>query len=143
MGEGRDSSCCCSSSSHSSSSSRRQNQQERRHTYAHVFWRMCATQHRFDFSMLACTISLPVPSLTCLPAVARLPFQPPSWLANNVTHRGLPGDDVRDCGALFLYILCTTFCKLNLAQGAPWAPSRASERAMRPQPAAYDENKNK
>jgi len=50
-------------------------------------------------------------------------------------HRGLPGDDVRDCNALFIYILCTTFWKLNLAQACSWSPSRAAERAMRPQQA--------
>jgi hypothetical protein len=62
-------------------------------------------------------------------------------MANNLTHRGLPGDDKRDCGALFLYVLCTTWCKVNLAQACGWSPSRAAERAMKPQPAAYDQDK--
>lgn len=82
----------------------------------------------------------------CLPvcAVARLPFQPFGFIANNITHRGLPGDDIRECSALFIYILCTTFCKMNFAQGCPWSPSRAAERAMKPHPAADDpDNKAK
>jgi hypothetical protein len=86
--------------------------------------------------------------MTCLScasvcAVARLPFEPLSFIANMITHRGLPGTDLHDCSALFIYILCTTFCKLNFAQGCSWSPSRAAERAMRPQNASYDPDKNK
>ena len=36
--------------------------------------------------------------------VARLPFVPISFLSS-ITHRGIPGDDLTQCSAIFLYII--------------------------------------
>jgi hypothetical protein len=59
-------------------------------------------------------------------------------MANLLTHRGLPGTDLTECSALFLYLLASMFFKMSLTAALGWGPSRASERAMRAaqQPAA-------
>lgn len=38
--------------------------------------------------------------------VARLPFTPPAFVQRHVTHRGLEGDDPRECSHFFIYMLC-------------------------------------
>jgi Integral membrane protein EMC3/TMCO1-like len=45
--------------------------------------------------------------------LARLPFMPFSFITG-ITHRNLPGDDMRDAGILFIYALCSLAIKPNL-----------------------------
>lgn len=76
-------------------------------------------------------------------AVARLPFTPPTFIANLFTHRGLPGSDLTEASALFLYLAAALFWRANLAALGGWGPGRAAERLMRPQPQPIDESKYK
>ena len=53
--------------------------------------------------------------------MARLPFEPLSFLTN-MTHYGLPGQDMRDCSVIAIYIMMTQsirvyFVKLLGLQG--------------------------
>jgi hypothetical protein len=79
-----------------------------------------------------CCLCVP-PPLHSSCAVARLPFEPPGFLASSFTHRGLPGSDMSECSALFLYILTSMFLRLNISMACGWSPSRAAERLMRAQ----------
>ena len=45
--------------------------------------------------------------------LARLPFVPFSFMTW-LSHRNLPGDDMRDAGILFIYGLCSLAIKPNL-----------------------------
>ena len=51
--------------------------------------------------------------------VAKLPFQPFSLLAN-ITHRGLPGDDMTDCGMMFIFILGSIVFRQNIQRIFGW-----------------------
>ena len=55
-------------------------------------------------------------------AVARLPFEP--WgFVSSLTHRGLAGTDLRECSALFFYILSAAFVRTNLHKYLGIAPA--------------------
>ena len=45
--------------------------------------------------------------------LARLPFVPFSFV-QSVSHRGMPGVDMQDCGMMFVYMLCSMAIKPNL-----------------------------
>lgn len=68
---------------------------------------------------------------------------PPTFLANWATHRGLPGTDLTECSALFLYLMSAIFWRPNVSTLFGWSPSRAAERLMRPQPQPVDADKYK
>lgn len=57
--------------------------------------------------------------------VARLPFQPISWI-QGLSHRNLPGEDYYECSFIFLYILCTMSVRQNIQKMLGFAPSRAA-----------------
>lgn len=64
--------------------------------------------------------------------VARLPFFPPAFL-QRMTHNGLAGDDMLDCSALFVYVLCGLAVRTNVAKYLNLGPSRAVSAIMSPQ----------
>lgn len=45
--------------------------------------------------------------------VAKLPFEPISFL-QNVTHRGINGEDATDCSYIFIYILSALIFRANI-----------------------------
>merc|ERR1719357_754125 len=57
--------------------------------------------------------------------VAKLPFEPISWL-HGISHRNLLGNDYTDCSFIFLYILCTMSIRQNIQKMLGLAPSRAA-----------------
>ncbi|XP_071802385.1 calcium load-activated calcium channel-like [Asterias amurensis] len=57
--------------------------------------------------------------------VAKLPFEPISWL-HGISHRNLLGSDFTDCSFIFLYILCTMSIRQNIQKLLGFAPSRAA-----------------
>ncbi|KAF8072969.1 tmco1 [Scenedesmus sp. PABB004] len=61
--------------------------------------------------------------------VARLPFHPPGFIAA-VTHRGVAGDDMTECGAAFVYAMSLAYAKAVIDKAAGWSPSRATNRLM-------------
>ena len=54
--------------------------------------------------------------------VAQLPFEPFSLL-QNITHRGLPGHNARDCSMTFLLIMCSMSLRTNLKKYLGFAPN--------------------
>ena len=61
--------------------------------------------------------------------VARLPFDPPGFV-QGISHRGLVGEDMRDCSMAFLYMLCSMSIKQNISKALGFAPPRAATAAM-------------
>lgn len=59
---------------------------------------------------------------------ARLPFAPPG-IFQRITHGNLPGDDLYDCSALFIYILCGMCVRGNLNKALGQGPTRAAKNA--------------
>ena len=57
--------------------------------------------------------------------LARLPFQPFSLIAG-MSHRGIPGVDARDCGIIFIYVLCSMCIKPNLQHLLGHAPPKTA-----------------
>lgn len=57
--------------------------------------------------------------------LARLPFTPFSFMTW-MTHRNLPGNDMRDAGIIFLYALCSLAIKPNLQKLLGHEPPRAT-----------------
>mmetsp|Transcript_43190 Transcript_43190/g.52367 ORF Transcript_43190/g.52367 Transcript_43190/m.52367 type:complete len:176 (-) Transcript_43190:168-695(-) len=55
--------------------------------------------------------------------VARLPFEPLSMMTG-MTHRGLPGEDMRDCSFAFIYMLCSSCCRINVQKFLGFSPPR-------------------
>ena len=55
--------------------------------------------------------------------LARLPFEP-FGLVHGISHRNLPGTDVRDCGIIFIYMLCSMCIKPNLQRALGHAPPK-------------------
>eukprot|EP01025_Chloroclados_australasicus_P028129 TRINITY_DN2791_c0_g1_i1.p1 TRINITY_DN2791_c0_g1~~TRINITY_DN2791_c0_g1_i1.p1 ORF type:complete len:132 (-),score=14.35 TRINITY_DN2791_c0_g1_i1:104-499(-) len=64
--------------------------------------------------------------------VAVLPFEPPGIL-RWVTHRGLRGEDYGQCGAFFIYTLCSLGFRKNVVKFFGWGYSRAMERQVKKQ----------
>jgi len=63
--------------------------------------------------------------------MGKLPFQPFGFISN-ITHRGLLGDDLTECGAAFIYALSATYWKMNISKMFGFAPSRAAARLANP-----------
>ena len=61
--------------------------------------------------------------------VARLPFDPPGFV-QGISHRGLVGEDMRDCSMAFLYMLCSMSFKTNIQKALGFAPPRAAQTSM-------------
>eukprot|EP00899_Mesostigma_viride_P007981 jgi/Mesvir1/17184/Mv07605-RA.1 len=57
--------------------------------------------------------------------MGRLPFEP-FILIRSWTHRGLGGDDYRDCSMIFLYALCSMSIRSNLQKFLGFAPPKNS-----------------
>eukprot|EP00270_Netrium_digitus_P021335 TRINITY_DN907_c0_g1_i2.p1 TRINITY_DN907_c0_g1~~TRINITY_DN907_c0_g1_i2.p1 ORF type:complete len:189 (-),score=47.66 TRINITY_DN907_c0_g1_i2:134-700(-) len=57
--------------------------------------------------------------------VAKLPFTPFKFI-QNMSHRGLPGDDGTDCAMVFLYMLCSLCIRPNLQKLLGFSPPRAA-----------------
>lgn len=47
--------------------------------------------------------------------VARLPFVPPGFV-QRMSHSGLEGDDMTECAAAFIYVLCSMGIRANMAK---------------------------
>ena len=47
--------------------------------------------------------------------VAKLPFVP-FGILQNITHRGLPGEDYTDCSMTFMLVLCSMSIRTNIAK---------------------------
>ncbi|CAD8060816.1 unnamed protein product [Paramecium sonneborni] len=45
--------------------------------------------------------------------VAKLPFEP-FWILQQITHRGLNGEDLTDCSYIFIYVLSALIFKSNI-----------------------------
>ena len=61
--------------------------------------------------------------------VARLPFEPFTFI-RNVSHRNVPGDDFRECSAVFFYMLCSLCLRPNLQKALGFAPSAGPNSLM-------------
>eukprot|EP01094_Clydonella_sp_ATCC50884_P029403 TRINITY_DN9191_c0_g1_i3.p1 TRINITY_DN9191_c0_g1~~TRINITY_DN9191_c0_g1_i3.p1 ORF type:complete len:188 (+),score=63.61 TRINITY_DN9191_c0_g1_i3:98-661(+) len=57
--------------------------------------------------------------------VARLPFEPIGPV-RGMSHRGLLGDDPRECAMIFLYVLCSLSIRPNLQKVLGLAPPKAA-----------------
>ena len=57
--------------------------------------------------------------------LARLPFVPYSF-ATHATHRNIAGEDMRDCGIIFIYMLCSLALKPNIAKLLGLEPPRSA-----------------
>mmetsp|Transcript_30305 Transcript_30305/g.76189 ORF Transcript_30305/g.76189 Transcript_30305/m.76189 type:complete len:176 (-) Transcript_30305:21-548(-) len=57
--------------------------------------------------------------------VARLPFEPLSFM-QGITHRGLPGNNPKDCSMIFFYIISSLFFRNNIQKFCGFMPSNAS-----------------
>lgn len=51
--------------------------------------------------------------------IARLPFEPIS-LFQNITHRGLPGDDYTECSYIFIYMMASFLIRGNIQKFFGW-----------------------
>ena len=58
-------------------------------------------------------------------AVARLPFEPFRFL-HSVSHRNVPGSNMRDCSMVFVYMLCSMAIKPNLQRLLGHAPPKTA-----------------
>ena len=57
--------------------------------------------------------------------LARLPFEPFS-IVRGLSHRGLEGEDFRECGVIFVYVLCCMAIKPNLQRVLGQTPLKHS-----------------
>jgi hypothetical protein len=57
--------------------------------------------------------------------LAKLPFEPFALIAG-MSHRGIPGLDARDCGIIFIYVLCSMCIKPNLQHLLGHAPPKTA-----------------
>jgi len=57
--------------------------------------------------------------------IAKLPFEPLP-LIRNISHRGLPGDDLTDCSMAFLYALCSISIRANLQKALGFTPPKSA-----------------
>uniref|UniRef100_A0A7S4I6A2 Calcium load-activated calcium channel n=1 Tax=Prymnesium polylepis TaxID=72548 RepID=A0A7S4I6A2_9EUKA len=57
--------------------------------------------------------------------IARLPFEPFAMI-RGITHRGLEGDDYRECGVILVYIICSMAMKPNLQRVLGHAPPKTA-----------------
>lgn len=58
-----------------------------------------------------------------------MPFVPFSMFAN-LTHLGLPGDDLTDVSAAFFYTMATPILRANIAKLLGSGPSRSAQRFL-------------
>lgn len=57
--------------------------------------------------------------------VARLPFEPFAMI-RGLSHRGISGDDYRECGVILIYVLCSMAIKPNLQRALGHAPPKTA-----------------
>mmetsp|Transcript_6554 Transcript_6554/g.16974 ORF Transcript_6554/g.16974 Transcript_6554/m.16974 type:complete len:204 (-) Transcript_6554:333-944(-) len=57
--------------------------------------------------------------------LARLPFVP-YGMVQTISHRNLPGNDMRDCGLILIYMLCSMAIKPNLAKALGHEPPQSA-----------------
>ena len=57
--------------------------------------------------------------------VARLPFEPFAMI-RGVSHRGIDGEDYRECGVILLYIICSMAIKPNLQRALGHSPPKSA-----------------
>jgi len=55
--------------------------------------------------------------------LARLPFEPFA-IVRGLSHRGLEGEDMRECGVIFVYVLCCMTIKPNLQRALGHMPPK-------------------
>jgi hypothetical protein len=53
--------------------------------------------------------------------VAKLPFEPLGFI-QNLSHRGLPGNDITDCSMIFLYVTSSYVLRANVQKLTNFAP---------------------
>lgn len=72
--------------------------------------------------------------------VAKMPFVPPGFFSN-LTHMGLPGDDLTDVSAAFFYAVATPWFRSNIVKAAGTGPSRAVAKLINGAPSALVDKK--
>lgn len=63
------------------------------------------------------------------PPTKKMPFVP-YRLFTNLTHYGLPGDDMRDVSAAFFFAVTQTVFRANIAKFAGTAPPRTATKYL-------------
>ena len=71
-------------------------------------------------------------------SVATLPFHPANFVAS-LSHRGIAGDNLRECSFGFIYTLCTMGLKQNIPKLLGFTQPRSGYSALRAAKRAADE----